>query len=178
MTKYKNPRARSKSTFSIFSSFGFSGWAIIVLLLVIGVFLGSFFWEAPSPKVERSLKPPQSVTLQVLNGCGDNGAAQRLADAMMPGDSLQVYDVIEKGDTKLADLRERPPWSTGAGRPQAMAKSRTRPAAWPTGSGSMSPDVILLRLEENILNIDVTVIAGKDYGAYVAKFKETKEASL
>ena len=38
--------------------------------------------------------------------------------------------------------------------------------------------VILLRLEENILNIDVTVIAGKDYGSYIAKLKKTKEALL
>jgi len=177
MTKYKNPRARSKSTFSIFSSFGFSGWAIIVLLLVIGVFLGSFFWEAPSPKVERSLKPPQSVTLQVLNGCGDNGAAQRLADAMMPGDSLQVYDVIEKGDTKLATFekttvvdRRGSPSGDGniSGEARGVAQSLVIDEA----------NVILLRLEENILNIDVTVIAGKDYGAYVAKLKEAKEASL
>jgi hypothetical protein len=38
-------------------------------------------------------------------------------------------------------------------------------------------DVILLRLEENLLNIDVTVIAGKDYGKYIARLKQAKEAS-
>jgi hypothetical protein len=44
--------------------------------------------------------------------------------------------------------------------------------------GISEKDVIVLKLEENLLNIDVTVIAGKDYGVYVAKLKGTKEASL
>jgi hypothetical protein len=127
--------------------------------------------------VERSIKPPQSVTLQVLNGCGDVGAAQKLADALMPGDSLQVYDIIEKGDTKLAPFDkttvvDRLGSRTADGGISEEAKGVARHL------GIAEKDIIILRLDENLLNIDVTVIAGKDYGLYIDKLKKAKEASL
>jgi hypothetical protein len=177
MTKYKSSRLRPKKSSSIFSSFGFSGWAIIFLLCVVGVFVGSFFLGAPTKTVKQKIEPPKSVTLQVLNGCGDNGAAQQLADAMMPGDSLQVYDIIEKGDTRLASFDkttvvDRRGSAAGDGKISNEAHGIARRL------GIDDKQVILLRLEENILNIDVTVIAGKDYGAYIAKLKKAKEASL
>jgi len=170
MLKKKSFRARPKKNSSIFSGFGFSGWAIIFLLCLISVFVGSFLWEAPK-SVKHVIQPPKSVTLQVLNGCGDNGAAQKLADVMMPGDSLQVYDIIEKGDTKLATFEkttvvDRRGSAAGDGTISDEARGVARHL------GINEKEVILLRLEENILNIDVTVIAGRDYGAYVAKLKK------
>jgi hypothetical protein len=174
MTKYKSPRVRAHKSSSIFRSF--SGWAIIFLLCVIAVFVASFFWT-PKAVVERSIKPPQSITMQVLNGCGDSGAAQKLAEALMPGDSLQVYDIIEKGDTKLATFDKttvvdrRGSASTGGGvSDEARGVARRL--------GIADKDIILLRLEDNLLNIDVTVIAGRDYGDYIARLKKAKEASL
>jgi hypothetical protein len=174
MTKYKSPRTRAHKSSSLLKSF--TGWAIIFLLCVIAVFAASFFWT-PKAVVERSIKPPQSVTLQVLNGCGDNGAAQNLADALMPGDSLQVYDIIEKGDTKLAPFEkttvvDRRGTTSSNGRISDEAKGVARRL------GIAESDIILLRLEENLLNIDVTVIAGKDYQDYITKLKKSKEASL
>ena len=170
MTKYKSSRARPRK------SFGFSGWAIIFLICVIAVFIASFFYPS-SRSIERSIKPPTSVTLQVLNGCGDPGAAQDLAEALMPGDSLQVYDIIEKGDTKLATFEKTTVVDRlGVKSPDGGISNEAKGVAQRLGIAER--DVILLRLEENLLNIDVTVIAGKDYGLYIAKLKKAKEASL
>jgi hypothetical protein len=174
MTRNKSLRSRPHKSSSIFKSF--SGWAIIFLACVVVVFIASFFWT-PKAVVERSIKPPTSVTMQVLNGCGDNGAAQKLAEALMPGDSLQVYDIIEKGDTKLAPFdkttvvdRRGSQSSEGGISDEARGVARRL--------GIAESDIIVLKLEENLLNIDVTVIAGRDYGSYIDKLKKAKEASL
>jgi glycosylphosphatidylinositol transamidase (GPIT) subunit GPI8 len=44
--------------------------------------------------------------------------------------------------------------------------------------GIEEDDIILLRFEDNILDIDVTVIAGSDYAGYVEKLNRAKEESL
>jgi hypothetical protein len=127
--------------------------------------------------VQRSLKPPQSVTMQVLNGCGDSGAAQKLADALMPGDSLQVYDIIEKGDTKLAPF-DKTTVVDRLGSRTSLDGISDEAKGVAQRLGIPDKDIIILRLEDNLLNIDVTVIAGKDYGSYIDKLKKAKEASL
>jgi hypothetical protein len=117
------------------------------------------------------------VTLQVLNGCGVNGAAQELSEALMPGDSLQNYDIIEKGDTRLATFEKTTVVDRrGSSSAEGGISDQARGVAQRLGIAEN--DVILLRLEENLLNIDVTVIAGRDYGKYIAKLKKAKEASL
>lgn len=157
------------------SGFGFSGWAIIFLACVVLVFLGSIFMTPR--KVVKVEQPLTTVTVQVLNGCGDGGAADALARAMLPGDGPMLYDIIEKGDAKLAafekttvvDRRGSP---SGDGTVSAEAKRIAERL------GIAEKDVILLRLEENILDIDVTVIAGRDYMSHIEELKKAKEASL
>jgi hypothetical protein len=127
-------------------------------------------------KVHRAERPLSTAILQVLNGCGDSGAAARLADAMMPGDSIQLYDIIEKGDTKLqtfskTTIVDRRGSSKGDG-------TISDKALWVARRmGIDDREVILLRLEDNILNIDVTVIAGSDYNAYISKLSQAREPS-
>lgn len=156
------------------SGFGFTGWAIVFLLLVIAVFVGSVL--ITPKKVEIVERPLTTATLQVLNGCGVNGAAQRLAAAMMPGDSIQLYDIIEKGDAKLGIFDktlvvDRRGSDGGGDISQEAGGVAAR-------LGIAAKDVVILRLDENILNIDVTVIAGRDYGEYITKLRKAKEAAL
>jgi len=175
MSKSKNSRARHTKTFSKSSSgFGFTGWAIVFLLLVIAVFIGSVIINPR--QVQKVERPLSTATLQVLNGCGESGAAQRLADAIMPGDSIQLYDVIEKGDAKLATFDK----TTVVDRRGSADGNGISPEAKGVAGrlGIAYRDVILLRLDENILNVDVTVIAGRDYNGYIAKLKKAKEAAL
>jgi len=121
--------------------------------------------------------PSDTVTLQVLNGCGVKGAAETLADALLPGDGALLYDVIEKGDAKLGAFnktilvdRRGSDFSSGDFSAKALMVAARM--------GMRVDDIVLLKLEDNILNIDVTVIAGTDYGRYVEKLRKAKEEPL
>jgi hypothetical protein len=167
-------RSRRGKVSSIFSGFGFTGWAIVFLLAVIGVFVGSFL--ITPEKAHRAERPLATAILQILNGCGENGAATRLADAMMPGDSIQLYDIIEKGDAALATFdRTTVVDRRGSDSKDGAISEKARWVAKRLGIDERQ--IILLRLDDNILNIDVTVIAGKDYRQHVTRLKESREAA-
>jgi hypothetical protein len=176
MKKHKNSRVKSKSLFSLItlSGLGFSGWAIVVLSVAILSLIGSMLFNRTA--TYRSGEPLETVTLQVLNGCGERGAAESLAGALLPGDGSLVYDVIEKADARLEAFDktmvvDRRGSATGSG----ISEEARRVAA---RLGIEEDDILLLKFEDNILDIDVTVIAGADYTGYVEKLKKAKEESL
>jgi hypothetical protein len=174
MQKHKPIRSRQRKSTSLFSGFGFTGWAIFFLLGVIAVFVGSLL--ITPEREHRAERPLSTAVLQVLNGCGESGAATKLADAMMPGDSIQLYDIIEKGDAKLATFDKTTVVDRrGTESQKGVISEKARGVAQKLGIAEN--EVILLRLDQNILNIDVTVIAGRDYKQHVLKLKVAKEAS-
>jgi len=81
--KLNRAKARKKSTFVSLSNLGFSGWAIIFLSVAILTFIGSMAFN--QSKAFRSEPAISSVTIQLLNSCGVNGACEKLADALLPG---------------------------------------------------------------------------------------------
>jgi hypothetical protein len=174
MQRHKSIRSRQRKSASIFSGFGITGWAIVFLLGVIAVFVGSLLI---TPKEEhRAEHKLSNAIIQVLNGCGENGAATKLAEAMMPGDSIQLYDIIEKGDAKLGTFDKTTVVDRrGAESEKGVISQKALYVAKRLGIDKN--DVIIMRLDENLLNIDVTVIAGRDYGKKILKLKMTKEAS-
>ena len=177
MKNHNNLRAKPKKGFSLFtlSGLGFSGWAIVFVACVIIVFVVSILLTPK--KVQRVEKPLTTVTVQVLNGCGDGGAATALASAMLPGNGSLLYDIIEKGETKMA-IFERTTVVDRRGSPTGNGQLSDAAREIAQSMGIDDKDVILLRLEDNILDVDVTVIAGQDYNKYIDKLKKTKEASL
>ncbi len=146
-----------------------------MLSLAILTFIGSML---VNPKKEyRSEGPLSTVTLQILNGCGQRSAAESLASALLPGDGSLMYDVIEKTDAKLGAFDktmvvDRRGDRTGK---SALSEKARRIAK---RLGISEDDIILLRFEDNILDIDVTVITGSDYASYVDKLNKAKEESL
>ena len=177
MKKHRNPKVKAQKTFSLvtLSGLGFSGWAVVILSLAILTFVGSMLFN--SKKAHRSEGPLTTVTLQILNGCGQRGAAESLADALLPGDGSLMYDVIEKADAKLKAFDrtvvvDRQGGSTGEGELSEKAKRIGKRL------GISEDEIILLKFEDNILDIDVTVIAGNDYAGYVEKLNKAKEESL
>lgn len=177
MKEHRNSRIKVKRTFSLvtLSGLGFSGWAVVILSLAILTFFGSML---VNPKTAyRSEGPLSTVTLQILNGCGQKGAAESLTNALLPGDGSLMYDVIEKADTKIEAFNktvvvDRRGGSTGNG----ILSEKARKIAKRLGINE--DDIILLKFEDNILDIDVTVIAGSDYAGYVEKLNKVKEESL
>jgi hypothetical protein len=176
MKKHNNSGVKSKSLFSLvtLSGLGFSGWAIVILSVAILSLIGSMMFHRTA--TYRSGEPLETVTLQILNGCGERGAAQSLAGALLPGDGSLVYDVIEKADARLEAFDktvvvDRRGSATGPG----ISEEARRVAA---RMGIDENDVLLVKLEDNILDIDVTVIAGADYAGYVERLNKAKEESL
>lgn len=157
------------------SGLGFSGWAILILSVAILTLLGSMLFNPG--RSYRAQSPTGTVTVQVLNGCGVRGAAESLAEALLPGDGSLMYDIIEKADAKIGAFNrtvivDRRGSTSSAGRlsdEALMVADRL---------GIDSEDVILLRLEDNILDIDVTVIAGSDYSGYVERLNQTRGEPL
>lgn len=118
-----------------------------------------------------------TVTVQILNGCGIRGAAESLAEALLPGDGSLIYDVIEKGDAKIAAfdktiLVDRRGSKEGAG---SISQGAKRVAE---RLGIEDDDILQVSLEDNILDIDVTIIAGADYDSYVRRLDRKKEEPL
>ena len=146
---------------------------IIILALAIVTFIGSMVLN--QGKAYRSDGTLSTVVLQILNGCGEGGASETLARALLPGDGSIMYDVIEKANAKFKAFDktivvDRHPRPTGEPSEKSiMIASRM---------GIEEEDIILLKLADNILKVDVTVIAGTDYMDYVYRLDRSKEESL
>lgn len=128
-------------------------------------------------KSYRAESPLGAVTVQVLNGCGIRGAAESLADALLPGDVSLLYDVIEKGDAKLGAF-DRTVVVDRRGSKVTAGQLSEQALRVAERLGVDTDDIILLRLDDNILDIDVTIIAGSDYIGYVRRLKRAKEGPL
>jgi hypothetical protein len=177
MKKHKNSKAKGKRRLSLvtLSGLGFSGWAAVILSLAILTFFGSMLLSPR--KAYRSEGPLTTVTLQILNGCGQRGAAEALANALLPGDGSLMYDVIEKADAKLMAFDKTVVVDRRGG---SIKEPGLSEEAKKIGKrlGISEDDIVVLKFEDNILDIDVTVIAGSDYAGYVEKLNKAKEESL
>lgn len=100
-----------------------------------------------------------------------------MANALLPGDGSLMYDVIEKADAKLMAFDKTVVVDRRGGR---MNEGDLSEKAKRIGKrlGISEDDIIVLKFEDNILDIDVTVIAGSDYAGYVEKLNKAKEESL
>ena len=116
-----------------------------------------------------------SVTVQLLNGCGANGACEALAAALLPGSNGLLYDIIEKADAKyfgfektmVVDRRGGP-----SGEPSEMAR------AIASRLNIDDDDILEVKLADNLLDIDVTIIAGSDYEDVIELLKNEKKENL
>jgi hypothetical protein len=175
MVKNNSYRAvsRKKSAFVSLSKLGFSGWAIVFLSVAILTFIGSMIFN--KGRAYRSVPEVTSVTIQLLNGCGANGACEIMAAALLPGSGGLLYDIIEKGDaeyfgfekTLVIDRRGDP--STGVSEKARAVASRLN---------INENDILPVKLADNLLDIDVTIIAGADYREVVNMLKQEKKENI
>lgn len=177
MKKHKRSKSGSSKLADLvsLSGLGFSGWAILVLSVAILTLIGSM---VISPrKTYRVESSSGTITVQVLNGCGIKGAAESLANALLPGDGSLLYDVIEKADTKLGAFEKTLVIDRRGSRmsPGELSEEAVTVAE---RLGINEDDIVLLMLEDNILDIDVTLIAGIDYAGFVERLNKTREDRL
>ena len=100
-----------------------------------------------------------------------------MADALLPGDGFLMYDVIERGDARLGAF-ERTLVVDRRGSIKSAGQFSAEALKVAERLGINKDDVILLRLEDNILDIDVTIIAGTDYKNYVHRLIRAREVPL
>jgi len=144
---------------------GFTGWAIIFLSVFIIVFMASML--IPKSEVNVQQEPPEIIRIQLKNGCGAKGAAQEMTKAFMEPPSGVIFDIIDKGNAEVFNFektmvidRRGDPAAANAYSSAAMAVAemlRTEP-----------DQLILQKLSDNLLDIDVTVIIGADYQPILA----------
>jgi hypothetical protein len=173
MKKRNNARSKPRTTTSSrsISKLGFSGWVIIFLSAAIVTFLGSIMFNQRS--AEESETTFTTVTLQILNGCGVNGASGEMADALLPGDGSLMYDIIERDNAKIPAFEE----TLVIDRRGANNGDISGPAKKIADRlGIDNNKIVLQKFDDNILEIDVTIMVGADFKIYVEKLTKEKEA--
>jgi hypothetical protein len=100
--------------------------------------------------------PAMSVRVQVLNGCGIKGAAGQISEFLRKnGDHAFQYDVVDEGNFATFDVSETLVLDRGDAAEAARAIG--------TMFGVSEDRVLRQTLPENILDIDVTVVLGRDF---------------
>jgi hypothetical protein len=171
--KRNRAKARKKSTFVSLSNLGFSGWAIIFLSVAILTFAGSMVFN--QSEAFRSEPPITSVTIQLLNGCGVTGACEKLAEVLLPGNDGLLYDIIEKADAEFFGF-EKTLVIDRRGDPSGNFSEKAKIIA--SRMNIEEEDILRIGLADNLLDLDVTIIAGSDYLEIIEILKKTKEENL
>ncbi|OQX92885.1 MAG: hypothetical protein B6D58_00665 [candidate division Zixibacteria bacterium 4484_95] len=152
-SKRKKRIKRSKSP-------GFTGWAIIFLSVFIVVFVLSM--ALTTSEVSVSKTSPGIIRLQLLNGCGVNGAAEQIAKALMESQSTMLFDIIDKSNAKVYNFNktlviDRKGSDTESGGFSGAASYVARLL------NIGSDQLLIQKLSDNLLDIDVSIIIGSDY---------------
>jgi len=139
---------------------GLTGWAIIFLSVFIVVFLVSMLIPQSEVKIDTVL--PATVRLQLQNGCGVKGAAEEMTKAFVESSSDVVYDIIDKSNAETYNFDKTMVIDRIGDSVNTNAYSKA--ALVVAERLGVGPDqLILQRLSDNLLDIDVTVIIGADY---------------
>jgi hypothetical protein len=151
---------------------GVTGWAIIFLSVFIVVFVLSMVLTTSEVSVSET--SPSIIRLQLLNGCGVNGAAEQVAKAFMESQSIALFDVIDKSNAEVYNFKktlviDRKGSGTGSGGFSGSASHVAQLL-------NIDPDQLLIqKLSDNLLDIDVTIIIGTDYKQILKKLTDEVE---
>ena len=151
--KYKTQANKSeKRTYLSFQSL-FLNVSIIILSLVV-IFLAYTLLNKlnifnPTPRNENSKKNIQVILVEVLNGCGVTGIADRITDSLR----VKNVDVVNTGNYRSFDIDN------------TIVIDRTgnlTSAKYVAQSIGINERQIIQQKNKNYF-LDVTVIVGKDY---------------
>jgi hypothetical protein len=141
-------------------------WEALLLFLFVAVMVYgySFAKKITYGAEAESTGPQEFVRVQVLNGFGAAGAASEVAERLI-GDRSTSYhfDVVDQGNFATFDVRETIVLARGESADPARAVARLL--------GLGRDRVIEQPLSENVLDIEVTVLLGKDFETVSRKAK-------
>ncbi len=118
-------------------------------------------------------KAPERIRVQILNGCGTNGATEEMERAIVSTAPPEtIFDVIDRGnaemfvfDRTLVLDRKGDPRSGGYSGQASIVKNFL---------GIDADNFLIQKFSENLLNIDVTIIVGADYPTLIGNLKKGK----
>jgi hypothetical protein len=116
----------------------------------------------PQSDVTVDTQQPQTVRMQLKNGCGINGAADEMTRAFMESSVGVIFDIIDRSnaeafnfDKTLVIDRKGDSVNPGAYSKAAVLIAERLKIG--------NDQLLLQKLAENLLDIDVTIIIGSDY---------------
>lgn len=129
---------------------------IVVLLGCVMIYTYSFAKKIGfAETTAESSGPPQLVRVQVLNGCGLPGIAKQTSDELRTAGHVGFeFDVVEQGNFATFDVEETLVLDRG----QAAEAALEIAAMY----GLPRDRVVRQPLHDNILDIEVSVLLGKD----------------
>jgi hypothetical protein len=151
---------------------GFVGWAIIFLSVFIAVFAISMMMTPSQVAVTK--KAPEMVRLQILNGCGSSGAVEAVAKAFTAASNQVFVDIIDKANADIYNFEKT---LVVDRRGENGVGGYSKSAALVAEMLKVNPEnLIIQRLSDNLLDIDVTIILGADYQGIIENMKKGKTA--
>ena len=145
---------------------GFYGWIIILLSILVVVFLVSMF--IPRSEVVVTRPTPGIIRLQLQNGCGIGGAADETGRALEAFSPDMVFDIIDKSNAEVYNFEKTLVIDRKGATDQVGVYSPA--ATYVADLLKVGPEQRLIqKFDDNLLDIDVTVIIGADYKAILSR---------
>lgn len=113
--------------------------------------------EGTSPaEVEPSFsaEPRGQIRVEVLNGCGVSGVARRTSDFLL----RKGYDVRDYGNASHQRYEKTTIFVRGGDRSTGEALAATI---------SLPLEMVKMKPDPNLVDVDVTLLLGKDYNRYI-----------
>jgi hypothetical protein len=114
------------------------------------------------------------VRVQILNGCGAGGATEDIAKAITANSSPIFYDIIDKGNADLFNFEKTLVIDRRGDKDQGGYSKSAAKVAQLLNAGS--DELLIQRLSNNLLDIDVTIIVGADYKTLIKNMKRGNTA--
>ena len=154
---------------------GIGVWVVVGIICILAVFAASI---AIIPgRINKGQGAVSTVTMQVFDGSGMGNVATILIKALKDFDGSIIYDIAESKNTEKYSFEETILIDRrGSGKGDGNLSEKAKMVA--ENLGIDISKVLIVRYEDNIQNVDLTLVAGRDYSKYLQKLKEAKEASL
>lgn len=130
-----------------------SGWAIIILLVVVAVFFYSFYRK--SALVSEQDLSPRPLRVQILNGCGEKGITEIVEKKLQAEAQEVIYHVVDRDNAE------------SFGFPQSLVVDRigNQEAALRLARllGVEEKNIVTQELSDNLYDLDFTIVVGGDF---------------
>ncbi len=152
----KNSNIKRRTTVKKKSNSRFLELAIVAIFTLVAIYAASFAIRITHGFSKTIEAPEYVIRLQILNGCGEDGAANRVAGAIPGRTKLPLeVKVIDVDDFDSYDVAET----------FIISRQKDTEAAKLLAEqlGIDSDKVIYQKMENNYRRISATLVMGKDY---------------